>query len=150
MMSSLIDKLVGGLDDKRRWRQYRTRVTALPATHRETVRALERYLLHFGMITVGEVPISTTMSMLEALTELFEQAAGRGDSVDKVIGSDPVPFAEDFFRRYSDGSWTDKAADPSLGAIEKSFYEELDRDINRERTRLTKTVQAAEQDGACS
>lgn len=47
MTTTLIEKLVGDLGDlgdKRRWRQYRARVRALPTTYRTTVKALERYL----------------------------------------------------------------------------------------------------------
>ena len=50
-MTTSIEKIVGGLGDKRRWRVYRARVTALPAGYRTTVEALERYLTYFGTVT---------------------------------------------------------------------------------------------------
>jgi hypothetical protein len=62
MMTTLVEKIVGELGDKRRWRQYRARVKALPANYRTTVQALERYLTYFGAITKGDVPVEVGMS----------------------------------------------------------------------------------------
>jgi DNA-binding ferritin-like protein (Dps family) len=42
-MTTFIEKIVGDLGDKRRWRAYRVRVKALPTGCRTTVEALERY-----------------------------------------------------------------------------------------------------------
>ena len=47
-MTTFIEKIVGDLGDKRRWRQYKARVKALPTTYRTTAKALERYLTYFG------------------------------------------------------------------------------------------------------
>jgi DNA-binding ferritin-like protein (Dps family) len=41
MMTTFIEKIVGDLGDKRRWRQHKARVKALPTTYRTTVEALE-------------------------------------------------------------------------------------------------------------
>ena len=39
-MTMFIEKIVGDLGDKRRWRQYKARVNALPTNYRTTVEAL--------------------------------------------------------------------------------------------------------------
>ena len=44
-MTVFISKLIG---DKRRWRQYKARVKALPEPYRSAVDAIERYLMSFG------------------------------------------------------------------------------------------------------
>jgi DNA-binding ferritin-like protein (Dps family) len=110
---NLIEKVVGDLGDKRRWREYKARVKALPADHRTTVEALDRYLMYFGGIAKGDI----LMSMLEDLADLFEQAAADGTSIRAVVGHDPVEFAETFLQNYADGQW-----------------------INRERARLVKDI----------
>ena len=45
MPDNFLTKLVG---DKRRWRQYRSRIAALPANYRTAVDGIERYLMRFG------------------------------------------------------------------------------------------------------
>jgi DNA-binding ferritin-like protein (Dps family) len=143
-MTKLIEKLVGDLGDKRRWRQYKARVRALPASHCTTVGALEQYLTYFGAITKGDVPVDVVMSMLEDLAGLFEQAAADGTPIRAVVGAAPVEFAETFFRNYSDGRWISKERDQSISAIERGFYKEIERGINKERGRLVKAVERAE------
>jgi DNA-binding ferritin-like protein (Dps family) len=143
-MTMLIEKIVGALGDKRRWRQYKARVKALPASHRTTVEALARYVTYFGAITKGDVPVDVLMSMLEDLAGLFEQAAADGTPIRAVVGRAPVEFAETFFRNYSDGRWISKERDQSLSAIERGFYKEIERGISKERERLVKAIERAE------
>ena len=148
-MTTFIEKIVGDLGDKRRWRQYKARVKALPTTSRTTVEALERYLTYFGAITKGDVPMDVLMSMLGDLADLFEQAAADGTPIRAVVGEDPVQFAETFFRNYADGQWINRERDRSVSAIEREFYKEVERGFNNERGRLVKAIERAEaQDGA--
>lgn len=143
-MKRLIEKIVGDLGNKHRWRAYKARVKALPGDYRTTVEALERYLTYFGAITKGDVPVDVGMSMLEDLVGLFEQAAADGTPVRAVVGEAPVDFAEDFFRNYSDGRWISRERDQSVSAIERGFYKEIKRGIDKERERLVKAVERAE------
>ena len=113
----LIEKIVGDFGDKRRWREYKARVKALPAPYRTSVEAFERYLTYFGAISNGGI----MMTMVEDLADLFERAAVDGTPVRAVVGEDPVEFAETFLRNYSDGQW-----------------------INKERERLIKAINGAE------
>jgi DNA-binding ferritin-like protein (Dps family) len=148
-MTTFIEKIVGDLGDKRRWRQYKARVKALPTTSRTTVQALERYLTYFGAITKGDVPMDVLMSMLGDLADLFEQAAADRTPIRAVVGEDPVAFAETFFGNYSDGQWINRERDRSVSAIEREFYREVERGFNNERGRLVKAVERAEaQEGA--
>jgi DNA-binding ferritin-like protein (Dps family) len=144
MMTTFIEKIVGDLGDKRRWRQYKARVKSLPTTYRTTVQALERYLTYFGAITKGDVPMDVPMSMLGDLADLFEQAAADRTPIGAVVGDDPVAFAETFFGNYSDGQWINRERDRSVSAIECEFYREVERGINNERGRLVKAVERAE------
>jgi len=139
-----IETIVGNLDDKRRWWRYRARVKALPASHRATVLALERYLTHFGMMTRGEVTLGTQMTMLNDLTAAFEKAAAKRRKVSAVTGGDPVTFAEAFFRHYATSRWFTDAWKHSLNYFEREFAREIERGINKERRRLVRTVARAE------
>ena len=114
-----IEKIVGDFGDKRRWREYKARVKALPAPYRTSVEAFERYLIYFGAISNGSI----MMTMVEDLADLFERAAVDGTPIRAVVGEDPVEFAETFLRNYSDGQW-----------------------INKERERLIKAIDGVEED----
>ena len=111
-----IEKIVGDFGDKRRWRQHKVRVKALPEDYRTTVEALERYLMYFGAIS----SIDILMSMLEDLADLFEQAAADGTPIRAVVGEDPVEFAETFLRNYSDGQWINKERQRLTEAIDRA------------------------------
>jgi DNA-binding ferritin-like protein (Dps family) len=103
-MTRFIEKIIGDVGDKRRWRQYKVRTKQLPADYRTAVEALERYLTYFGAITKGD----TLMSMLEDLADLFEQAAADRTQIRAIVGDDPVEFAETFLANYSEGQWINK------------------------------------------
>lgn len=115
-VTSLIEKVVGELGDKQRWRAYKARVKQLPADYADTVRALERYLLHFGNVVDGDV----VMSMCEDLVELFEQAAADGTPIRAVVGDDPVAFAEDFLQNYTQGQWINKERARLCEAVDRA------------------------------
>ena len=116
-----IEKIIGDIGDKRRWRQYKTRTKQLPENYRTAIDALERYLTYFGAITKGD----TLMSMLEDLADLFEQSAASGTPIRAIVGDDPVEFAETFLANYAEGQW-----------------------INKERKRLTDTIDRVAGDDA--
>ncbi|QIK72533.1 DUF1048 domain-containing protein [Propioniciclava coleopterorum] len=116
-INELLEKVVGDLGDKRRWRAYKARVAALPEPYRRATEAIERYLTYYGSIVKGDVIVT----MADDLADLFEQAAADGTPVRTIVGEDPVAFAEDFLRTYADGQW-----------------------VNKERRRLIEAIDAAE------
>lgn len=81
MMSDLVEKIVGDIGDKRRWRAYKARVKALPTGYRTAVDAIERNLMYRGAITKGD----TLVSILEELAEAFEQAAVEGTQIREIV-----------------------------------------------------------------
>ncbi|MCC3283203.1 DUF1048 domain-containing protein [Arthrobacter sp. zg-Y324] len=116
---TMLEKITGSLRDKRRWREYKARKKALPAPYGTSLDAVERYLTYLGALSNGSI----LMSMLEDLADLFERAAADRTPVRAVVGEDPVEFAETFLRNYSDGQW-----------------------INKERERLIRAIDSAEED----
>lgn len=121
MAAGWIEQLTGSLEQKKQYRQYKTRVEHLPADYRAAATALERYLMYFGAITKGDVLVS----MLGDLADLFEQSAADATPIREVVSDDPVEFAETFMRNYTGGQW-----------------------INKERERLIKAIDAAAGDVA--
>lgn len=111
-----IEKLTGDLADKKRYREYKARVKALPEPYREAAGGLERYLMYLGPSDDGK----SLITMLNDLAELFEQGVADGTSVRDLVGNDPVEFAEAFMQNYGGGSW-----------------------IRKERARLERTIDSA-------
>ncbi|QOR72394.1 DUF1048 domain-containing protein [Ruania alkalisoli] len=103
-MNKIIEKVVGDLGDKRRWRQYKARVKELPEPYRATCSAVERYAMYFSGITNG----NTMMTMLDNLIDLFEEHAADGTPIRQIVGEDPVEFAETFLANYSQDHWIAK------------------------------------------
>jgi DNA-binding ferritin-like protein (Dps family) len=108
------------IEQKRHYRQYKTRIEQLPASYRTAVAGLERYTNYLGGLGDGD----SILSMLDDLADLFEQAAANGTPIREIVGEDPVEFAEAFLRNCPAGHW-----------------------ITRERERLTRAVEQAEAEG---
>ena len=113
MAARWIEMVTGSLEEKRRYREYKARTKQLPERYRTTIEALERYLMYRGAITKGDV----MLTMLDDLLELIENSAATETPVRAIVGEDPVEFAEEFLRNYSEGEW-----------------------INKERARLSKAI----------
>ena len=99
MAAEWIEKITGSLEQKKQYRQYKARKEQLPANYRTAIDALERYLMYFGSISKGDV----LLSMLDDLADLFEQSAANGTPIRAIVGNDPVEFAEEFLRNYTQG-----------------------------------------------
>lgn len=107
--------LTGWIAQKRRYRHYQARTRQLPANYREAVEALERYLTYFGAIAKGDV----LLSMLDDLLDLFEQSAANRTPIRAIVGADPVEFAEEFVRNYSEGQWINRERERLVSAIDR-------------------------------
>lgn len=109
---SFFSKVIG---DKRRWRQYKTRVKQLPENYRTAVDAFERYLMYFGLVDASSVS-----SLFEDLVDLFEQAAADGTPIRQIVGEDPVEFIETLKRNYPDGGYVDRERKRLVNAIDRA------------------------------
>ena len=114
-----MDKIVGDLGDKKKYREYKARVKALPAGYREAATALERYVMYLGPSDDSE----SLIAMLNDLADLFEQSVADETPIRDLVGDDPSEFAEAFMSNYSGGSW-----------------------IKKERARLASSIDAAIED----
>ena len=117
-----VEAAIGGIEQKKRYRQYKARIEQLPASYHTAVDALERYSWYFGGGTA-----EGGLAMLGDLIDLFEQAAASGTSVREIVGEDPVEFAEAFLRNYPQGQWIVRERTRLTSAIERATGEEVSR-----------------------
>lgn len=88
MQKSILELLVGDLDEKRVYRVFMKRVNALPSDYRYAFKRIQRYLYNFG----------AEMVVLTQLAELFEESAAQGKPVLDVIGSDVAAFCDELIQ----------------------------------------------------
>lgn len=117
MAAKWIETVTGSLEQKKRFRQYRARIEALPEPYRASAKAIQRYFMYSGGVVDGE----TSLKMLDDFADLWESAAADGTPIRAIVGGDPVEFAETFAQAYTGKHW-----------------------IDRERERLTKAIEDAE------
>ena len=118
MAAKWIETLTGSLAQKKQYKQYQARIDALAEPYGTTAKAFQRYFMYYGSVSDGD----TLITMLGDFADLWERAAADGTPVRAVVGEDPVEFAETFCRSYTGTHWIDK-----------------------ERARLTRAVEDAEQ-----
>jgi len=115
MAAKWIETVTGSLEEKKRYKQHKARVSQFPENYRTAVEALERYYMYFGGISKGDVLVT----MLDDLADLFEQAAVDGTPIRAIVGDDPVEFAETFIANYSEGQWINKERIRLTDAIDR-------------------------------
>ena len=121
MTMSWVRKFQVMLEQKRRYRKYKTCAGRLPADYRTAIGALDRYLIYYGSIAKGDVLVS----MLEDLLDLFQQGAAQGSSIRAIVGEDPVTFAETFLENYAEGQWVNKERERLTTAIDQLTAQKL-------------------------
>ncbi|MEQ4722966.1 DUF1048 domain-containing protein [Nonomuraea sp. B19D2] len=110
-----LEIVMGSLEEKKRYRQYKARIKQLPENYRTAVEALERYLMHFG-----PADGAGAMAMYEDLAELFEQSAADGTPIRDIFGDDPVEFVEAFMANYPLGQYRTRERNRFTSAIDRA------------------------------
>jgi DNA-binding ferritin-like protein (Dps family) len=118
MAAKWIEVVTGSLEQKRRYKQYRARMEALPAPYGVAATALYRYFMYNGAAVMDA---EGSLTMMSDFVDLWERAVADGTPVRAIVGEDPVEFADAFVQAYTGKRWIDK-----------------------ERARLTKAIQEAE------
>lgn len=118
-MNDFVDAVIGDRDQKRRWKQYRSRVAALPESYRTAVEGLERYI-----VRAGAQGYDASVQMWEDLAELFEQAAADGTGVRALVGQDPVGFADEFSANYGTKDWRSRERARLIESIDRAEAEQ--------------------------
>ncbi|MBS1675598.1 MAG: DUF1048 domain-containing protein [Actinobacteria bacterium] len=114
MAAKWIEALTGSLEQKKQYKQDKTRMEGLPAPYAEAAIAMHRYLMYAGGITDGD----TMIRMYTDLADLWERAAVDGTPVRAIVGDDPVDFAESFAKAYAGREWIDKERARFTAAID--------------------------------
>jgi len=94
----IIDKLVGDIGEKKRFRANEKRAKSLPAEYREAYESIRNYLWS----TSGVESIDPLIS----LVDLLEEAAADGRKVVDITGPDVAAFADDLVK--GERSYKDK------------------------------------------
>jgi DNA-binding ferritin-like protein (Dps family) len=115
----VIEKLTGDLGDRKKWRQYKARVKALPPNYRTAAEAVERYLMRFGTGGGG-------LAIFDDLVDLFEQSAATRTPIRDIVGDDPVEFIELFVRNYPKGQWILREQERLTRAIDRAADMEIE------------------------
>lgn len=114
MAAKWIELFTGSLDQKRRYRQSKARIDALPEPYGTVAKAFQRYFMYYGGVVDGE----TVLTMMSDFADLWERAAADGTPVRAVVGEDPVEFAETFAQAYTGKQWIDKERARLVAAID--------------------------------
>ena len=88
MSKSLIELVVGDLEEKKVWRQLKKRANVLPEDYSFAFKKILRYFYNFGF----------DMSMLADLLELFEASAAESKPAIDIVGSDVALFCDELIR----------------------------------------------------
>jgi DNA-binding ferritin-like protein (Dps family) len=118
-LQQALELVTGSLEEKKRWREYKARVKALPENYRIAVEALERYLMHFG-----PADGAGAMTMYEDLADLFEQSAADRTPIRDLFGDDPIEFVEAFMANYPLGQYRARERNRFTSAIERAARED--------------------------
>jgi DNA-binding ferritin-like protein (Dps family) len=121
MAAKWIELVTGSLEQKKRYRQYRARIKALPEPYGTVAEAFQRYFMYYGGIVDGE----TVLRMMDDFADLWDRAAADGTPVRAIVGDDPVGFAETFAQAYTGKRWIDKERARLTKAIEDAERGEL-------------------------
>lgn len=95
---SLIDKLVGDLSEKKRFRANEKRAKSLPPEYRDAYEKIRNYLWSTSGVESFDPLIS--------LVDLLEEAAADGRKVTDITGPDVAAFADDLVK--GESSYQDK------------------------------------------
>lgn len=120
MAAKWIEFLAGSLEEKKQYKQQQRRLEALPEPYLPAAKAVQRYLMHAGVVVDGP----TLVRMQGDLVDLWERAAADGTSVRDIVGDDPVEFAEEFGRAYTGKQWIDKERARLVQAIDEAEKDE--------------------------
>lgn len=121
MAPKWIELVTGSLEEKRQYKQLKLRLEALPEPHNSVAKALQRYFMYNGGVVMDG---DGMLRMLGDFADLWERAAADGTPVREIVGDDPVEFADTFVQAYAGKRWIDKERARLVKAIEDAEQEE--------------------------
>lgn len=86
-MNSIIEKLIGDLNEKKRYRDAEKRAIALPKEYSNAYKDIKQYLWSVSGIM--------SIEPLVSLADMLEEAAANGRKVVDITGPDVAAFADE-------------------------------------------------------
>ncbi|KAB8127504.1 DUF1048 domain-containing protein [Gracilibacillus oryzae] len=99
---SLIDKIIGSLDDKREWKEMEARAKSLPSEYHNAYKAIQKYMWTAG----GPENWEDTKRIFGGILDLFEEGAANGKKVTDLTGENVAAFCDDLVKDTE--TWRDK------------------------------------------
>ena len=101
MLVKIIEKLIGKLEDKKAYHEYKKRVAALPTEYNIVMNEMQSYIWNCGSL-------DGSLDLLYDLAALMEVSAAEGKRVFDVTGSDVTAFCDELIREWQGRTWQDK------------------------------------------
>jgi DNA-binding ferritin-like protein (Dps family) len=99
---SIIEKIIGSLNDKREWKAMEARSKALPSEYSNAYNAIKKYMWTSGGITDWK----DMSRIFGGILDLFEEGAAEGKKVTDLTGEDVATFCDDLVKDAK--TWSDK------------------------------------------
>lgn len=99
---SLIEKIIGSLDDKREWKVIEARAKALPSEYRKAYNAIKKYLWTASGLTDWK----DISRIFNGIIDLFEEGAADGKKVTELTGENVADFCDELVKDTK--TWKDK------------------------------------------
>ncbi|GIN20557.1 DUF1048 domain-containing protein [Siminovitchia fordii] len=99
---SIIEKIIGSLDDKREWKALEARAKELPSEYSNAYNAIKKYMWTSG----GPSDWKDISRIFGGILDLFEEGAAEGKKVTELTGEDVAAFCDELVK--DSKTWRDK------------------------------------------
>jgi len=99
---NIIKKMIGSLEDKRKWKAMEARAKALPSEYHNAYKAIQKYMWTTG----GPTDWKECSRIFNGIIDLFEEGAAEGKKVTDLTGEDVASFCDELVKDTK--TWSDK------------------------------------------
>ncbi|MFA9559451.1 DUF1048 domain-containing protein [Evansella sp. AB-rgal1] len=99
---SIIEKIIGSMDDKREWKAMETRAKKLPSEYLNAYKAIQKYMWTTGGLSEWK----DIHRIFSGILDLFEEGAAEGKKVIDLTGEDVAAFCDELVKNTE--TWMDK------------------------------------------
>jgi DNA-binding ferritin-like protein (Dps family) len=99
---NILNKIIGNIDEKRKWKAMEERAKFLPSEYRKAYNAIKKYMWSSGSLTDW----NDNLRIFGGILDLFEEGAANGKSVTELTGEDVAGFCDELVK--DSKTWRDK------------------------------------------
>ncbi|WP_096185741.1 DUF1048 domain-containing protein [Evansella halocellulosilytica] len=99
---NFIEKIIGSMDEKRKWKEMEARAKALPKEYHNAYKAIQKYMWTAGGVTEWK----DISRIFGGILDLFEEGAAEGKNVTDLTGEDVAAFCDELMK--DEKTWMDK------------------------------------------